>query len=406
MKLKSKFYDYFPALTHRNFRLFLSGQIISLIGTWMQNAALSWLVYSLTEDKFKLGLMNAVQFTPLFLFSLYSGVIVEKYSKRKLIIFTQSLQLIAATLLFILVYFKLIKYEHILIIMFGVGMVQALDNPARQSFVVEMVEGRKHLLNAIALNSATFNAARLVGPSVAGWIMSGLGEQWCFFLNAVSFVAVLAGLFMMRMEDKPTRTEVKNHTKDIVEGIKYIGKTPKLLYTFIAVAIIPTFTMNFNILIPILTRDVLGLEEAAYGTLLSAVGLGALVGALSVAAKAKKERAVIYQMTGAFGLSLFLLLMRFVRNYYLALGLLVLCGFFMIMFNTTSNSVLQFNSPDTMRGRIMSVYTLVFGGLTPIGSLYAGSISKKFGVDNTFMISGLIGFTGFMILFLRRRELK
>jgi MFS family permease len=409
MSIKTRINNSFPAFTHRNFRLFWSGQVLSLVGSWMQNAAINWLVYEITKDKSKIGIASAVQFTPLFLFSLYSGILVEKYPKRKVIILTQTLQLITAFVLFVLVYLDMAKFEYVLVVLFIIGTVQALDNPARQSFVVEMVEGREHLLNAIALNSAAFNTARLIGPTVAGLIMSGFGEKWCFFLNAISFIAVLVGLFMMKMDDRPTRTESKSFKRDmfdIWEAVKYIGKTPKLLYTFIAVAIIPTFTMNFNILIPILTKDVLRLEEAGYGSLVSAVGFGALIGALSVATRARKEITLIFQMTGAAGIALSLVLLSFVGNYYLALGFLALCGFFMIMFNTTSNSILQINSPDNMRGRIMSAYSLVFGGLVPLGSLYAGFSSKYLGLDWTFRISGIIGIAGFLVIYIRRRELR
>jgi MFS family permease len=406
MNIKNKLLDVFPAFTHRNFRLFWTGQVVSLIGSWMQNAALSWLVYSITKDRFLLGLMTAVQFTPLFLFSLHAGIIIEHYPKRKLIILTQTLQLIAAAILFLLVFTNKIQYVYILIIMFAIGIVQALDNPARQAFVVEMVEGREHLLNAIALNSAAFNGARLIGPALAGMVMANLGSKWCFFLNAVSFIAVLTGLFMMRMEDKVTSKAKSKTFSEIAEGIRYIIKTPKLLYTFISLAIIPTFCVNFNILVPIFTKDTLGLQEDAFGILLSSIGLGALIGAVSVAARGKKERAYLYQLLGSFGLSFFLILLGLTRSYYFAIPILVFCGFFMIMYNTTSNSVLQFNSPDNMRGRIMSVYSLVFGGLVPIGSLYAGAVAKILGPENTFIISGIIGFTGFFVLFIRRKELR
>ncbi|WP_051514816.1 MFS transporter [Fervidicella metallireducens] len=276
MNIKSAVKNSFPAFTHRNFTLFWCGQVVSLIGSWMQNAALSWLVYTITNDRLLLSLMTVVQFTPLFFLSLPFGIIVEKYPKRKIIIFTQTMLLIAAFMLFLLIATDNIKYPYILIIVSVIGTVQALDNPARQSFVVEMVEGREHLLNAIALNSAAFNGARLIGPAFAGKVMSVFGAKWCFFFNAVSFLAVLIGLLMMRMEDKPARKNVENPFKEILEGIKYIGKTPKLLYTFMVVAIIPTFCINFNILIPIYTKDILHLKEEAFGMLLSALGLGAL----------------------------------------------------------------------------------------------------------------------------------
>ncbi|SKA89113.1 Predicted arabinose efflux permease, MFS family [Caloramator quimbayensis] len=406
MNVKHKLREYYPAFTHRNFKLFWTGQVISLIGSWMQNAALNWLVYSITNDRFLLGLMSAVQFTPLFLFSLYAGLVIEKYPKRKIIIATQTFQLIAAFLLFFMVFFNKTNYFLILLILFCIGTVQTFDNPARQAFVVEMVEGRAHLLNAIALNSAAFNGARLIGPAVAGRIMADLGVRWCFFLNAVSFIAVIIGLFMMKMEDKASKKDIINPRKEIIEGLKYIRKTPRLLYTIISTAIIPTFCINFNILVPPYTKDVLHLSEKAFGMLLSSLGLGALISALTVAAKGKKERAFLYQLIGSFGLSASLIITGLITNYHYALLSLAVCGFFMIMFTTTSNSVLQYYSPDEMRGRIMSVYSLVFGGLVPVGSLYAGTVSKFLGTNNAFIISGIIGFMGFLLLFSRRRELN
>lgn len=400
------FYEYFPALKHRNFKLFWTGQIVSLVGTWMQNAALSWLVYTITKDKFLLGLMTAVQFTPMFLFSLFAGIIVEKYPKRKIIILTQSLQLLLSLILFGFVYTNTIRYSYVLIIVFFVGTVQSIDNPARQTFVVEMVEGRKNLLNAIALNSAAFNGARLIGPAVAGILMASLGPKWCFFINAISFMAVIAGLFMMRIEDKPSRRVIENPIGDIIEGIKYILKTPKLLHTFISAIIIPTFCINFNVLLPPFTKDVLHMQEQGYGNLMSVIGLGALIAAITVAAKGRREKSHLYQIGGALGLSIFLLIMGVTSNYYWSLVVLGLCGFFMVMYNTTTNSILQLNSPDEMRGRIMSVYSLVFGGLTPIGSIYAGTASKTLGPQSAFFISGVIGLLGFILLFKRRRELR
>lgn len=416
MNIKNKLLEYFPAFNHKNFTLFWTGQIISVVGTWMQNTALTWLVYSITGDKFKVGLLSAIQFTPVFLFTLFAGVIMDKYPKRKLIILTQTAQAVGAFLLFILVYTNHTKFIYILIIMFFIGTFQAIDNPARQSFVVEMVEGKEHLINAIALNSAAFNGARLIGPAIGGVLIAGLGEKWCFFVNALSFVAVIAGLLMMKMDDKALNSKVNDNRtikeslsfafNSIFEGLKFIYKTPKLLYTFIATAIIPTFCINFQTLVPIFTRSNLHLKAKANGMLLSSLGFGALIGALSVATRGNKDKSSKYQLAGALGLSTFLILVGFSENLYMAEAMLAFAGFFMIMFNTTCNTVLQLNSPDEMRARVMSVYSFVFGGLVPIGSLYAGTFSKLLGAHNTFKISGIIGISAFILLYTRRRELR
>lgn len=406
MNIRNKLMEYFPAFGHKNFRLFWCGQLVSLIGTWMQNTALSWLVYDITGNRFYVGLMNAIQFTPVLLFTLYAGVIIEKYPKRKLIILTQGLQAVGAFALFLLMFTHSMKFGYILSIMFCIGIAQSLDNPARQSFVVEMVEGRDHLINAIALNSAVFNGARLIGPAIAGIVLAELGATWCFLLNAVSFIAVLIGLIMMAIDDKPVRTEVKNPRSDILEGLKYIAKSPTLLYTFIATAIVPTFCMNFNTLVPIYTKDILGLAAKEYGILLSALGFGALISAIFVAAKNQSGGAIRKQMLGSLGLSIALIAVGLVPNFYTAVIAFAICGYFMITFNTTCNSVLQLNSPDNMRGRIMSVYSFVFGGLAPVGSLYAGITAKYLGSQYTFIISGLIGLVAFFILLKKRKELS
>lgn len=417
MNIRNKLLEYFPAFSHRNYQLFWTGQVISVIGTWMQNTALNWLVYLITGDEFKVGLMNAVQFTPIFLFTLFAGVIIERYPKRKLIIITQTIQAVLAFVLFILVLINRMDYPVILVIMFLIGTSQAFDNPARQAFVVEMVEGKEHLINAIALNSAAFNGARLIGPAFAGMMMAGLGPKWCFFLNALSFTAVIAGLFMMKIDDKASRSDVGEIEKgifsrftfavsSICEGIKFIAKNPRLRYTFMGLIIIPTFCINFNILVPIFTKSVLGLGAKQNGILLSALGFGALVGALSVATKGRKDKASIFQLTGSVGLAISLIILGFLPELHFAAIMLALGGFFMIMFNTTSNTVLQLNAPDNMRGRIMSVFSLVVGGLAPFGSLYAGTVSRYLGANNTFKISGIIGMLGFLFLLSKRRELR
>lgn len=406
MRFKFKLKECFPALTYRNFRLFWSGQIVSLVGTWMQNAALSWLVYSITKDRFLLGVMSAVQFAPMLFFSLYAGILIERFPKRKIIIATQSYQLVSAIILFLMVYTGHTNYILILVILFFLGTAQCIDNPARQSFVIEMVEGKGNLMNAIALNSAAFNAARLIGPAAAGKLMAVLGAKWCFFLNAVSFIAVLIGLLMMKIEDKPARKNIENPRKDILEGLKFIVNNPKFFYTFISLIIIPTFCINFNVLLPPFTKDVLGLNEEAYGNLTSALGLGALLGSVTVAVKGKTRKPLMQQIVGATGLSAFLIFTGLTKTFSMAALMILVSGYFMVMYTTASNNMLQVNSPDYMRGRIMSVYSLVFGGLTPVGALYAGAVSKGFGPGNAFVTSGIIGSIGLIVLIVKRKVME
>ncbi|MCG0276187.1 MAG: MFS transporter [Thermosediminibacteraceae bacterium] len=390
-RIKTLIATRFPALTHRNFRLFWTGQCISLVGTWMQNIGQAWLVLKITDSSFKLGLVNALQFTPVLLFSLFAGVFIDRFEKKKIIIFTQTSLMVMAFMLATLTATGLVRYWHIAIMATILGFINSLDMPARQSFVVDLV-GKDHLMNGITLNSAVFNAARLVGPAVAGFIMGQFGIAVCFFLNALSFIAVLNGLFKIRVEPKS-----KNHINaaepiidKIKEGLNYIKKTPTVRITVSLVALVSIFTLNFNVTVPVLARKVFSLSEQGFGLMMSSLGVGALAGSLLLSATIHRPSPVIL-IASAFCLSAAEIILSTLQSPWAAMLCLVFIGGMMVTFTASANSTIQFNVPDHLRGRVMSVYALVFAGMTPLGSLFTGYISSNLGGRASFAIGGFLG---------------
>lgn len=396
----------FPALTHKNFRNFYIGSCISLIGTWIQNTSQSWLVLTLTDSPFKLGLITALQFTPLLLFSLFAGAAIDRYSKKKILIATQSSMALLALILAVLVFTGKIKYWHILILATLLGFANTVDMPTRQSFIIEMV-GKDDLMNAIALNSSMFNGARLIGPGIAGLLIYYLGFPLCFFLNAVSFIPLVLGIISMKIIETKKAAEkdmsFKSIFDDVKDGIIYISRKDEIYRTVILIAIVGTFAMNYSVLIPLLAKMVLHSGSKGYGYLMSAMGAGSLITALIIAAKSKKpERSVLY--ISSFAISCLLLLIGFTKIYFIGMILLFLTGIFNVKFSTTANTRIQLASSNEYRGRVMSVYSLVFAGVTPIGSLFSGGISDKFGVSNAFIISALVtAFLSIVLLLTRNR---
>lgn len=390
MNIKNKLRDYFPALTHKNFRYFWFGSIVSLIGTWMQNTGQSWLVLTLTNSPFKLSLVNALQFTPVLLFSLFAGAVIDKLPKKKILVFTQSAMMILALILALLVFTNKVQYWHILILATLLGCANTLDMPTRQSFMIELV-GKDNLLNAIALNSSVFNAARLIGPAISGLMIHILGFTWCFFLNGLSFIPLIYGIYNMKIKNTNSKRNLnKNLFKEVKEGLIYISKNPKIYRTIILIGIVGTFIMNYNVLIPLQAKIVLNESSKGYGYLMSYMGAGSLISAILVAAsnKSGSKRNVLY--FSALSVSFSLILIGFSKSFILTGFLLFLAGIFNILFSTTANSRVQLNCNDEYRGRVMSIYSLVFAGSTPIGSLITGYISNNFGVSITFMTNGII----------------
>lgn len=400
--------DSFPALKHRNFRLFWFGQMVSLIGTWMQNIGQGWLVLKLTNSAFLLGVVSALQFLPVLLFSLFAGVIIDRFPKRRLLLFTQTSLMISAFILATLTAFRIIAYWEILLLATFTGLINTIDTPTRQAFIIDLV-GKSDLMNAIALNSSIFNAARIIGPGIAGLLIGKLGYAICFYLNAASFIAVIVGIIFINVEGIASKaSELKNNIfADLKEGLKYIRNTPIITMTVLMIAVLSTFSMNFNILVPVFAKNILHQEATGYGFLMSAMGTGALVGALTLASISGKGVKPIYLFGGGLGLGLFQLFLGIQSNYISTVILLALCGWFMITFSASANTTIQLNTDDEFRGRVMSIYSLVFGGVTPIGAMYAGSLAQKFGSHITFVISGAIAllYTAYVLLFQYRKNL-
>jgi predicted MFS family arabinose efflux permease len=404
--LLTLFRSNFPALTHRNFRLYWIGQCFSLIGTWMQSIAQTWLVYSLTGSPFLLGLLGAMQFLPITIFSLFAGVIIDKYPKRNILIITQTSSMLLAFTLSLLVFTHTVQYVYVLILATILGLTNTIDMPTRQSFTIEMA-GKKDLMNAIALNSAIFNLARILGPAIGALILASFGAGWCFLFNGVSFMAVLTSLLKIEV-DPYVREKVNDNNilQEIKDGLIYIVKEPSLLQTILMVLVIGIFIFNYNVLIPVFTKNVLQQSEKVFGLLMSALGLGSLAGALMVSVRSKSGPKLRILTISGMMVSILLVVISFTKTYYLSSLLLIITGIFNILFSTTANSTLQITSKEEYRGRVMSVYALVFAGATPLGNMFAGYTADKMGASDAFLISGILSLLliGLLVFMFKTKE--
>jgi MFS family permease len=389
----------FAPLRHRNLRLFFAGQGISLIGSWMQTVGQSWLVLTLTHSPFLLGVINALQWFPVLLFSLPAGVVVDRVPKRTLIMVTQAVFLLLALTLGLLTVVGHIRYWHVAVLAALLGMVNAFDTPARQAFIVEMVGGTEDLTGAIALNSSVFNGARLIGPGLAGLMISAWGVGVAFLANAASFVAVIAALGAMRLAVPRVRVVagigVGGH---IAEGIAFIRSTTTVLRMLATLAVLSLFAMNFNVFVPVLARIQLHLDASGFGFLLAAQGLGALSGSLIVAGTSARGPRPSYLLWGALLLCGGLIALGPVARPDVAGVELFFAGMGMVLFTATANSTVQLETPDALRGRIMSVYALVFNGLAPFGALMMGGIIGAWGLPAGVLVGGVVGLAGMWVV--------
>jgi MFS family permease len=397
----------FRALRHRNYRLFFWGQLISLVGTWMQQTAMSWFVYQITNSKLLLGVVAAVGSAPMMLSSIWGGSLADRHPKRSILVATQSAQMVCAFLLATGVWLGFASPLFIIIIAALNGIAMGFDMPARQAFTVEMTS-REDLLNAISLNSSIVNGARVVGPSVAGLMIGAVGVAMCFLLNGLSFVAVIAGLLLMRLPPAEAKVHVASAGQHAWEGIVYSmnhQRVRTILLLFLAIGI---FGWSYTVLMPAFARDVLGRGANGYGVLMSASGAGAFFGALVVATYGHlfAPRRLALGGVWLFAASLFALALA--RNFYLALAFLFVAGFGMLLFFSTSNTVLQTIVPDEMRGRVMGVWSLVFGAMIPLGSLQAGALAHCAGTSIALGFGAIIcAVSAVVTLFaIQRREAK
>lgn len=381
----------FRTLRYRNFRLFFSGQSISLIGTWMQYIAMSWLVYRMTNSAFMLGVVGFSSQIPTFILSPFTGVLADRFNRHKILIITQMLAMLQAFMLAILTMTGHIAVWHIISLGIFLGCVNSLDIPARHSFILEMIEEKENLGNAIALNSMMFNMARLIGPLVAGILIAITGEAVCFLINGITYFAVIASLLAMELDGRKNEKHGNyNMFKDLKEGFDYaFGFVPIRAILFL-LGIISLVGMSYAILMPVFARDILHGGPHTLGFLMGAVGIGSLIATVYLASR--KNILTLGRMlptsAGIFGLGL--VLFSFSRNLWFCLLLLFFAGFGMMVQMAASNTILQTIVEDDKRGRVMSLYTMAFMGMAPFGSLLGGFLASSIGASNTLIMSGLL----------------
>lgn len=394
------------ALRHRDFRLFWSGQFVSLVGTWMQSVAQAWLVLVLTNSALLLGVVTALQFLPILTLSLLGGVVADRLPRRRILLVTQFSAMVLAFVLAALTAADAVQIGHVMVLALLLGIVNSVDMPTRQAFVVELVS-REDLRNAIALNSASFNAARLVGPAVAGLAIGWVGLAGAFFINGLSFLAVIAGLLLVRTGRRPPLRAVPTTTlwEDLREGLQYVAGTPTVRLVVLLVAALGTFGMNMSVLVPLLAREVLQAGAVGFGLLTSALGAGSLLAAMLLAVLGQAPRRRLLLGSAAV-LGLFQVALAGVQQFGVAVLLLMGTGFAMIFFTTLANIALQTSTPDALRGRVMSVYATVFVGTTPFGSLFAGGLVERWGVGTAFFVCGLISVAAVAIGYLVGRAVQ
>jgi MFS family permease len=377
------------SLGHKNYRLFYSGQFISLTGTWMQMVAQSWLVYRLTGSAATLGFVAFAGQVPGFLLAPVGGALADSFSRHRILIATQTLAMLLALALAILTLTGSVAVWHVYVLAALLGVVNAFDIPARQAFVADLVS-RDDLVNAIALNSSMINGARLVGPAMAGVLVATIGEGWCFFVNALSYVAVLAGLLRMRVAKRETDATAERHSpvRRIVEGFSFVGRTGPIRALIVLLGLVSLLGMPYTVLMPVFADRILHVGASGLGMLLGAAGVGALAAALLLLARRGVRgmgRWVAFSSAG-FGASL--ILFSQVQVFWLAVAVLVCVGFTMIIQIASSNTLVQAMVPNELRGRVMAVYSMMFLGMAPLGALVAGWLAERVGAANTVAIGG------------------
>ena len=397
----NKLFEIFPALSSKNYLLYFLGQLISLIGTWLQFVAQGWLVIELTHSVFLLGLVSAVNGIPILLFSLYAGVIVDRFPKRKILLFTQTGSMILAFIFGILTLLHQINIWEILLLSFLFGLSNSLDSPARNAFAPELV-GKERLTSAIALNSAIFNGARVIGPAVAGFLILLVGTGGAFIINGISYFAVIAALLVMKVP-----SIVQKHKIDLLlaikEGLFYSFRHPVIRSLLVLISIVSIFGWSYTTVLPIISQDVFHKGATGLGYLLSAGGLGALTATILVSATSKKISSAIYIFGGniIFAISIFLFSLNL--SFALALVFLFFASFGLLVQSININSTIQKIVPNEIRGRVISIYVLMFIGAMPIGNFEIGWLSARLGTSFAIQFGALIIFVSGMFLFLRRK---
>ncbi len=384
--------DAVTAFHHRNYRLFFAGQLTSLIGTWMQQVAQAWLVLQLTGDPFWLGVVATAQFLPVMVLGLFGGVLADALPKRKVLLVAQVAMMILAFALAALVITGVVEVWMIVLLAFLLGITNAIDMPARQAFAVELV-GRDHVGNAVALNSAMFNAARVVGPAAAGLSIGAFGIAAAFVLNGLSFVAVIVGLWLIDEHELQLSTRIDRPTSaravvaNLAEGLDYVRRTPVVLLAVTTVGVVATVGMNWNVLLPAFAQEDLASDAAGFGFLMAASGIGSVLAAVRLVMGRPRPTRLA---TGALLLGIATIFLAGSRVFPVSLGLMVLVGFGSILMAATGNTTIQLAVPDHLRGRVMSVYTTVFSASVPIGGIAFGAIASNFGPPVAIGVGGIL----------------
>jgi len=381
------------ALRHRNFQLFFSGQMISLVGTWMDNIAEAWLVYRLTGSSLLLGTVAFAGQIPVFLLAPIGGMVADRWNRQRIVIATQASSMVLAGILAVLTLSGRVTVWEVIVLAALMGAVNAFDIPARQAFLVDMV-GREDLLNAIALNSSIFNGARVIGPSIAGILVASIGEGWCFAANSISYIAVIAGLLMMRVERAPVEARRVSPFEHIVEGFRFVWNTAPIRALLLLLGLVSLVAMPYSVLMPIFAAKVLHGDARTLGVLMGATGVGALGGALMLASRSgvRGLGRWVAVACGSFGAAL--ILFSFSRWYFLSVALLVPVGFAMMVQMASSNTLIQAMVPDRLRGRAMAVYSMMFMGMAPMGALLAGLSAEHIGAQWTLALGGVGAIVG------------
>jgi len=397
----------FASLRYPNFRRWFIGQALSLMGTWMQSVAQGWLVYQLTGSQLALGTISFIGSIPTLFLMLPAGTIIDRTSKRRLVILTQTVMMICAFIQAAFAWTGILQVWHIGVLAFIMGVANSFDAPARQALAVDMVDDRRDMQNAIALNSTMFNLARVVGPAVGGLVLAGMGAAWCFALNGLSFVAVLIALIGMRLQnDTGKGMRTGRMMSEMTEGLRYVGREPVVRMLLLVVGISSTFGFAYSVLLPAYAADVLRVGEAGLGWMNAAVGIGALTGSLAVATLSRFPRKGVQVAFGSLIFPAALLVFSGLRSFPLALAFLVIVGIGFVTQNATSNTMVQTIVPDELRGRVMSTYAFMFFGTTPVSALFAGTVAQATSTRLAIALGAVISLGFAVFVFVRTPQVR
>lgn len=377
------------ALKHRNYRLFFSGQSVSLVGTWVTRVATSWLVYRLTGSELLLGITGFAGQIPLLILAPFAGVLADRWNRHRILVVTQILSALQSLALAVLALTDTITVSHIILLQVAQGIINSFDTPARQAFVVEMVEDRADLPNAIALNSSMFNASRIIGPAIGGMIIAAVGEAWCFVIDAISYIAVILSLLAMRLPARPVLTERSRIVDELQSGVGYVFGFAPVRELLLNVALIGTMGMPYAVLMPVFAAKILHGNAHTQGLLMTASGIGALMGTIYLAARHTVVGLGKVIVAATMLLSVGLIIFSFSNTLWLSLAVLPLVGAGMMLQSASSNTILQTVVDENLRGRVMAFYSVAVLGTQPIGSLIAGFVAERIGAQRTILIGAI-----------------